>query len=140
MTLMEQVGDVTKLGQQAGKPSDKAEVSYWTQVLQAGGALPPGLARTKTGSMLVQDIMKNMAVSGQSPGDFNAERSTLRANTTSLTNMTKMSDAAISFEKLAEKNFDVALKLAPDAVPTDLGPFFNRWVEEGETALGARIR
>jgi hypothetical protein len=135
-------GDVTKIGSQAAaKPADHGEVSYWTKVLQAGGAFPPGLARTRTGSNLVQEIMKNMAKEGSipggmTPGDFIANHSAVRANTNSLSNMTKMSDAAISFEKLAEKNFDVALRLAPDAVPTELGPFFNQWIERGETMIG----
>jgi hypothetical protein len=50
--------------------------------------------------------------------------------------MTKMADAAISFEALASKNFDVAMNLAPDAIPTELGPFFNQWIEQGDTMLG----
>ena len=60
----------------------------------------------------------------------------LKSNQASLTNLTKMTDSAVSFEKTAAKNFDLALRLAPKAVPTNWGPFFNRWVEQGETMFG----
>lgn len=132
-----QGAELTKVGSQGqGKPASPTEVKFWTKVIQGGGSLPSYLGRGKQGQTLLQEIMKSVGEGGQSPGDFIAAHSGVKADTTSLTNMTKMSDAAISFEKLAEKNFDVALKLAPDAVPTELGPFFNRWVEQGETALG----
>ena len=57
----------------------------------------------------------------------------LKADTTSLTNLQKMTDSATSFEETASKNFDLALSLAPKGVPTDLGPWINSWVQSGET-------
>lgn len=58
-----------------------------------------------------------------------------KADTHSLMNLQKQADAAISFEETAKKNFDLALQLAPKAVP-DLGPWMNKWVQEGKTAVG----
>jgi hypothetical protein len=60
----------------------------------------------------------------------------VKADDRSLSNMTRMRDAAVSFERTASRNFDLALKLSKDAVPTDLGPFVNRWIMEGEKTLG----
>jgi hypothetical protein len=126
--------ELTKIGSKASAPMDEADAKYWAQVIAQGGSLPTGLRR----SGVVEQVMKLVPglAQGMTPGDFIAKHSEVKANTTSLTNLTKMADSAISFEKLAEKNFDVALRLAPNAVPTDLGPFFNKWVEQGETALG----
>ena len=126
--------ELSKIGSRASSPMDEADAKYWAQVIAQGGSLPTGLRR----SGVVEQVMKLVPglAQGMTPGDFIAKHSEVKANTTSLTNLTKMADSAISFEKLAEKNFDVALRLAPNAVPTELGPFFNKWVEQGETALG----
>lgn len=59
----------------------------------------------------------------------------VKADSASLTNITKMSDAAAAFEDTAMKNFETAMSEAPKAVP-NLGPFLNRWVEKGETMFG----
>lgn len=128
--------DATKMptAGQAAKtaPLDPAQAKFWGGVVKSGGTLPPGLRR----SGVVEQIMKEVGSSGMEPGDFIAKHSGVAADTGSLRNMTKMADAAISFENLAIKNLDVALSLAPEAVPSDLGPFFNRWVMEGEKMLG----
>ncbi len=128
-------GEITKIGTRGtAPPLEEAQATFWAQVLAQGGSLPPGLRR----SGVVEQIMKKVPgeAQGMTPGDFIARHSGVKADEGSLRNMTRMSDAAISFEKLAEKNFDVALRLAPDAIPTDLGPFFNRWIEQGETLFG----
>ncbi len=120
----------------ANEQATPQEIDYWTNVLKAGGHLPPGLARTKAGSDFVRQLMRNMGKEGEDPGKFIEGVATVQADSGSLRNMTRMADAAVSFENTANKNFDTALRLAKDAVPTDLGPFFNRWVEEGEKMLG----
>lgn len=119
----------------AGKPADASEVEYWKTVLQNGGALPPGLARTRAGSDLVRQIMSSMSQSGD-PNAFIANHATVQADAKSLANMVKMTDAATSFERTATENFDLALKLSKDAIPTDWGPWLNKWVETGETQFG----
>lgn len=58
------------------------------------------------------------------------------ADSRSLNNLQKQADAAESFEATAKKNFELALSLAPKGVPTNLGPFVNRWVQDGSTASG----
>lgn len=118
-----------------GVQFNDSDVDYWASVLKSGGHLPPGLSRTQAGSVLVQRVMKKMGESG-SPGDFIANSATVKADDRSLSNMTKMADAATSFERTASLNFDLALKLSKDAVPTDWGPFVNRWIMSGETQFG----
>lgn len=112
-----------------------SDVHYWANVVRAGGALPPNLGRTASGSQLIARIMKEVGATG-TPGDFIEAHATVHADSSSLNNLTKMTDAAVSFERTARENFDLALNLAPNAVPSDLGPFFNRWIEEGDKMLG----
>jgi hypothetical protein len=69
-------------------------------------------------------------------GQLLAAQSVVRADQGSLNNLTKMTDSAVSFENTASRNFDLALQRAPKAIPTDWGPWLNRWIENGETALG----
>lgn len=109
---------------------------FWASVIKSGGSFPPGLARTAAGSKFVQEVMKEVAGSGSEPGQYIAGKAGVQADERSLSNMTKMADAATSFERTASENFDLALKLAPKGVPTNWGPFINRWVEKGMTMTG----
>lgn len=111
------------------------EIDYWSRVITNGGTFPPGLSRTAAGSNLVRAVMKNMAESGD-PDEFIANIATKKADATSLSNMTRMADAATSFERTASQNFDLALKLSKDAVPTDWGPWLNKFIETAETQEG----
>lgn len=138
-------GDVAPVDLPAGagkmgagsKPSQftQQDVDYWSSVLKNGGHFPPGLARTSAGSQFVQQVMAKMGSSGE-PNDFIANVATVKADEGSLRNMTKMADAATSFEKTASQNFDLALNLSKDAIPTDWGPWLNRWIESGQTQFG----
>lgn len=116
---------------------DQSKIDFWANVVKNGGQLPPGIARTAGGSAIVQAIMNRIpGESGGDAGNFIANHATVKADTSSLNNLTKMTDAAESFEKTATKNFDLALSQAKDAVPTDAGPWLNKWVETGETQFG----
>lgn len=117
-------------------PFTDSDVDYWSNVLKNGGSFPPGLARTAAGSEFVQKVMAKMGRGDQDPGAFIANVASVKADAGSLRNMVKMSDAATSFEKTASQNFDLALKLSKDAVPTDWGPWLNRWIENGQTQFG----
>ena len=115
---------------------DNSKLDFWANVVKNGGQLPPGIARTAGGSAIVQAIMNRIPGASGDAGSFIANHATVRADTSSLNNLTKMTDAAESFEKTATKNFDLALSQAKDAVPTDSGPWLNKWVETGETQFG----
>jgi hypothetical protein len=128
------VGKVGSASENSPGWSD-SEKKFWSNVVKNGGSLPPGLARTKEGEALLKDIMKGVADTATPGGLLTAEASQ-KADRTSLTNITKMTDSAVSFERTARMNFDNALRLAPKGVPTDLGPWINKWVQDGQTALG----
>src|SRR6185312_595146 len=108
---------------QQGSTMSDSDIDFWANVLRNGGALPPGLSRTASGSQTVQKIMAKIPGQSGDAGSFIANHATVKADDRSLSNMTKMADAATSFERTASQNFDLALTLAKDAVPTDLGPF-----------------
>jgi hypothetical protein len=116
-----------------GGPVSQASVDFWTKVIKSGGAFPPGFARSS--SPLMKKVMENIGETGDS-GKYIEGRATVAADAGSLRNMTKMADAATSFERTASQNFDLALKLSKDAVPTEWGPWLNRWVESGQTQFG----
>lgn len=129
-------GGAAKIGPaQPPSPFTDSDVDYWSTVLKNGGTMPPGLARTAAGSQFVQKVMAKMGRGGD-PNDFIANVSIVKADQGSLRNMVKMTDAATSFERTASKNFDLALTLSANAIPTDWGPWINKWVETGETQAG----
>lgn len=53
-------------GASGGGFSEK-DVAYWTEVLQKGGSLPPRIASTPGGKLLLQQVMKGVAGGGTSP-------------------------------------------------------------------------
>lgn len=116
-------------------PPTQADVDFWANVLRNGGSLPPGLSRTSAGSKLVQQVMHRMAEMGGPQAQI-ANVATVKADESSLRNMTRMADAATSFERTAKENFDLALRESKGAIPTNWGPWINRWVENGETGAG----
>lgn len=74
---------------------------------------------------------------GRSGGDTVASQASYKADSHSLMNMQKMTDAAESYEDTAKLNFENALKLAKNGgIPSDFGPWLNKWVQQGDTALG----
>jgi hypothetical protein len=119
-----------------GEKPSQSDIDYWTNVLRSGGSFPPYLGRSKAGQDLIKQVTMNMPHAGGTPGDFIANVGTVKADDSSLRNMTKMADAATSFERTASQNFDLALKLSHGAVPTDWGPWLNRWIMNGETQAG----
>lgn len=54
-----------------------ADVTYWAEVLQKGGDLPPRLANTPGGKKLVADIMKQVTSSGVKPSEMLANKAEL---------------------------------------------------------------
>jgi hypothetical protein len=95
------------------------------------------MSRTKENMTKVEDAVTKLAKEkGMSPGDLSMALATVKSDQSSLTNMTKMTDAALSFEATARENFNLALSLAPKGIPTNWGPYINKWVENGETGTG----
>lgn len=58
----------------AGGGFSEKDVAYWTEVLQKGGSLPPRLATTPGGKLLMQQVMKGTARGDVSPKDMLANQ------------------------------------------------------------------
>lgn len=109
------------------------------QFIASGGQTVPRFGFGKAGAIeraeFYNEVAKQMKDSGRSGSELPTALAGLKADQASLNQITKVADSSQAFEKTARKNFQQALKLAPQAVP-NLGPFFNRWVEQGETMFG----
>jgi hypothetical protein len=117
--------------------SDEAAEFIADRILAGDPKATTNLGRSKENMTKVENILvKKAKAANIDAGKLTAAMATVRADSSSLNNLTKMTDAAVSFENTASKNFDLALKLAPKAIPTNWGPWLNRWIENGETALG----
>ena len=126
-------GPITKLGAKTGQgPLSDAAAERYAKIYDASGYLPPGISRS---SAAIAQIMNKTGDTG-TPGDFVANMATKQADQKSLANMTKLADAATSYENTAIRNFDQALQYAGKAIPTEWGPWLNRWVMEGQKAIG----
>lgn len=65
-----------------------------------------------------------------------AGTSGVKADTSSLTNLTKILDSSDAFENTAMANFRKAQSLAPKGIKTNMGPFIERYIQDGEKAIG----
>jgi len=113
-------------------PLTDAAAERYAKIFQTTGYLPPGIARS---SAAIAQIMNKTGDTG-TPGEFVANLATRQADTKSLANLTKIADAATSYENTAIRNFDQALRYKSQLSTTDWGPWFNKWIVEGDKALG----
>jgi hypothetical protein len=126
-----------KVGTKApAAPADPKTIEFYANMYKRTGAFPPSLGRDEQGRAIMRAALDQIAKAGTDPGDIIVSSGTLKADEASLKKMQAMADASVSFENTALANFDLALTLAPNAIPTELGPIFNRWIERGEVALG----
>jgi type II secretory pathway pseudopilin PulG len=129
-------GPVARVGTKAaggsGGPLSEAAADRYAKIFQSSGYLPPGIARS---SAAIAQIMNKTGDMG-TPGEFVANMATRQADTKSLANMTKIADAATAYENVAIRNFDQAMKYGEQLKSTDMGPWLNKWVLEGEKAIG----
>ena len=102
------------------------------------GVLPTGMG--KQAVEMRKDIMNRAgditAQKGIPPDQVVANRVQYRADSQSLIGLTKTTDMITAFENTAAAHFDNALKLAPKGVPTNMGPWINKWVQTGDTGTG----
>lgn len=138
--------DETKAAQNAAKISagilsDDALAMKTDQYLSGDKSVFTGLGRGAQGAEniaalnnSIAKIAKDRGVSGK---DLVQLQANLKADTSSQVQLTKMSDAAISFEETAMKNMTVAEDLMSKGVgPTGL-PIVDKWVQAGRKATGS---
>ena len=126
--------------QNAAGPGDLSENAKDIAALTylKNGTLPSGMG--KQAVEMRRDIMNRAAElaaqKGTTPDQVVANRAQYRADSQSLNGLTKTTDMITAFENTAAAHFDNALKLAPKGVPTNMGPWINRWVQTGDTGTG----
>jgi len=76
------------------------------------------------------------AEQGLDIADIISGQASVRADTMSLGQLTKMSDFAVSFENTALKNMDIAEGLMNKGAGTSAGPVVNRWLQAGRRETG----
>lgn len=100
------------IAEQAGvdvaSPNAQKSVEFWSEVLQKGGSLPPGLARTKEGAALVKEVMKKVSQGETKPvellasqAEFMGEKAGQRTLGTRTANIEIASQEAAGLSKLA---------------------------------------
>lgn len=94
-----------------------------------------GLARSAGAIAQVDNAVTALAKErGVDAARLMAAKFAIKADSTSLSSLTKMTDAAVAFEKTAEQNFEYARSIRP--ADPNLGPWLNRWIMDGETMFG----
>lgn len=141
--------DLIDLKRQEDNPSagglDDKGIDYAAEKYRKTGTLPP-LGMGKAAAALRQRIIERAEqlatgagpeTSGASAADSDTGMAAgTKADTSSLTNITKIADASEAFEKTAMANFGTALKLAPKGIKTNMGPLIEKWVQDPERATG----
>lgn len=116
---------------------DDAATLTARRVLAGDPRATANMSRSQQNMKKVEDEVARIAKDEHmTERDIIVAQSLVRSDQSSLTNMTKMADAAISFEKTANYNLDLALSLAPKGIPTTWGPYVNKWIESGLTGTG----
>lgn len=124
-------------GASSGVISDQAADFIAERVLSGDPDATKNMSRSQANMTKVENLVATKAKDRRiGAGQLSAAIAVVKADRTSLASITKMTDAAVSFEQTASLNFDQALKLAPAAIPTNWGPWLNKWVENGETFFG----
>ena len=125
----------TKGTESPGQLTDDAAKFAAERILAGDPTATVGLARSGQNMAKIDNALTELAKErGVDAGKLLAAKLTIKADSTSLSSLTKMTDAAVSFEKTAEKNFTYARSIRPEN--PNLGPWLNKWVMQGDTALG----
>jgi hypothetical protein len=95
--------------------------------------MPVGFSRNR---QTLDQVYAKVAELGGDPGQVAEAAGTFKANQTSLASATKLRDAALSYEKTALRNLDVATAQLNKVAPTNWGPTVNKWIETGQTFTG----
>lgn len=121
-------------------PIDKDAINNDVRIwLASKGTINPQYGMGTAGFMMRQafdtaknQLMKNLNVT---PEDVASGQAIRKADTASLTQMSKLQSTIGSFEQTARKNADLALSLAPKGGAQGQVPLFNRWVQAGRKSL-----
>jgi hypothetical protein len=106
------------------------------QLLLTGTMPSMGFGGTDTRVQIINRAAELAAEQGHGIEDYIAGRATWKADTSSLGQITKISDAVQAFENTALANMKVAESLMDKGAGTKLGPVINQWLQAGKVATG----
>lgn len=131
---------LTRLGGPGQAQSQKSSLTDDAATLQAKIALATGKppsSRNRADYDKITNRMGELAqAQGLDVGDVLSGQSRYKADTASLSQITRQTDAIQAFSETAKKNFDDALKLAPKAGLDFASPYLNSWVQTGKVQTG----
>ena len=107
-----------------------------TQLLLTGQMPSLGMGGTRERVQVINRAAEMAAEQGHTVEDYIAGRATWKADVSSLSQITKISDAVQGFENTALENMKVAESLMNKGAGTRAGPVINRWFQAGKSATG----
>lgn len=120
-----------------GDYTDDAIALAGTEYRLTGKMPALGMGNADVRSKIINFAAKQAKEMGQSPEEVVALQAGVGSDTAALRNISKIATASAAFENTAMKNFDRALDLAKKGgIPTDLGPWVNKFIQTGETGVG----
>lgn len=114
-------------------------VKYAADRYRLTGQLPPtgfGKAGVANRNAIMTEAANQSIQEGRSASDDVVKMLATKADASSLTTLTKMTDAATAFENTALENMKIVEKLMDKGAGTSAGPVFNRWLQAGRVATG----
>lgn len=107
-----------------------------TQLLLTGTMPSLGFGGTSARVQIINRAAVLAAEQGKTIEDYISGRATWKADASSLSQITKISDAVQGFENTALENMKVAESLMEKGAGTRVGPVINRWLQAGKSATG----
>ena len=98
--------------------------------------LPVGYRNAPDARAIMNRAAERAKEQGLKPGDLLSSAAGQRAASTSLTNLTKISDAAKSYERSATDELNLAVSLIPKTPEPLNSQLFTEWGRQGSAALG----
>ena len=103
----------------------------------ATGQMPNlGMGGKEDKEAVLNESAKLLDEQGISPEDIVANRASYKADSASLTTLTKAANTIEGFETTAKLNMQNALSLMDKGAGTEKGPVINRWLQAGRKATG----
>ena len=118
---------------------DPQMLSYAAEVFRKTGRMPPmgqGTAGALGRRAILHEAAKQAAESGNDAGSDLATQADIKADTSSLQQITKVYDSASAFENTALQNMKIAERYMDKGAGTGAGTVLNRWIQAGRVATG----
>lgn len=122
---------------QGGDYTDDAIALAGTEYRLTGKMPALGMGNADARAKIINYAAEQAKQMGQSNEEVVALQAGVGSDTAALRNITRIGTASAAFENTAMKNFNKALELAKKGgIPTDLGPWVNKFIQTGETGAG----